>query len=233
MKRGEEIIFRDATEEDIDEIISLEKEIWGEEGADERKIRSRMEVFPQGNLVAECNRAVVSYLAFQYVNDKRRSGNFTWTQVTDDGTICNSHIKNGNYAYGINLTVGRKAQCLNLGEALLYYGIGGLIRDNIKGSFLGSRMPGFKSYLRKHPKIGADEYIRLKWKGKARDPEIRLYESLGFQVLRVLPNYFPDPESMNFGVLLFLPNDLYMSEERGAIAQRMRTEAKNLIRTRG
>ncbi|MFA5993962.1 MAG: hypothetical protein WC823_03315 [Parcubacteria group bacterium] len=230
MKQNGEIFFRKAQPLDIENIVNLELDIWGKEGANKNKISNRINTFPRGNLVADWNGSIVGYLSYEHVDDKRVGGAFTWAQITDNGTMCNSHVKNGEYAYGVNLTVGKKAQCMNLGEALMLYGMSDVIEDNKKGSFLGSRMPGFRNYSGRHPNVTADEYMRLKWRGRVRDSELRFYESLGFQVIRVLPDYFPDPESLDCGVLLFFANNLYMSEERELIAKAMKTEAKGMIK---
>ena len=226
-----EFAFRDARESYIPDLVNLENDIWGVEGADKIKIQSRINVFPRGSIIAELNGCILGYQSFQYVNERR--DDFTWKQITDDGTIVRSHTMEGEYGYGINLTIARKAQCTKLGEALSLVAVSRVIEDNKKGSMLGSRIPGFRRYLKKHPQITADEYARLSWKGKPRDSELKLYGELGFELVRILPNYFPDPESLNYGALLFLPNDFYAKEYRFFISEELRKEAKNLIKMEG
>ncbi|EKE11422.1 MAG: hypothetical protein ACD_15C00082G0002 [uncultured bacterium] len=224
------IIFRSAELRDVPQLVSLEKDIWGKEGADEGKIESRIKTFPNGSIVAELGLEILGYQSFEYVGDVISGPCFTWSEITDQGTIKRSHKDGGDFGYGINLTVGRKAQGIGLGEALSIHAVSRVTEDNKRGSLLGSRMPGFRKYLEKNPGIDAESYMRLERNDAPRDPELRLYCALGFKIMKILPGYFPDPESLDFGVLLFLPNEFYGKKERFFVAQGMREEAQSMLK---
>jgi hypothetical protein len=84
-----------------------------------------------------------------------------------------------------------------------------MIRNNKRGSFVGSRIPGFAKYKRSHPEIEARDYVELRRKGKFRDAELRLYAQEGLLPIKILPNYFPDPASLDYGVLVYRKNPFF------------------------
>jgi hypothetical protein len=135
---------------------------------------------------------------------------FTWADITSNGTLAESHDPKGDYSYGINLSVHYKANGLNISDALVMYGLAVMVRNNKKGGFIGSRIPGFKSFLKYHSGSSIEDYVNLRRKnGKLRDYELSLYEEAGFKVVKILPNYFPDPASLNFGALVYKKNPFY------------------------
>lgn len=203
------IVFRQAALDDVAKIEQLEKDVWGENGADAGKIISRIKTFPKGNVIAELGNDVVGYLSFEYVDDVTSASNFTWADITDDGKIINSHRSDGEYFYGINLSAHHLVQGKNLSTALVLRGWANMILDNKKGAFVGSRIPGFKNYKKAHPEVTAEEYIKIRRRGKLRDSELRLYEQEGLLPVKILTNYFPDADSLNFGVLVYRKNPFY------------------------
>ena len=83
-----------------------------------------------------------------------------------------------------------------------------VVRDNLRCGMLGGRMPGYSHYS---STMTAEEYINAKREdGKPLDSQVRMYTSVpGLTVEGVLPNYFDDPDSCNYGVLLVWKNPFY------------------------
>lgn len=203
------ISFRQATLADVKKIVILEKEVWGDTGADEEKIASRIKIFPSGNIVAERDGSIVGYVSFQYVDDVTMIQNFSWSEITDNGKIIKSHKPNGEYIYGVNLSVIHSANGMGLGTALVLQGWVDMILKNKKGSFIGSRIPNFRSYKQSHPEIDVETYVKARRHGKPLDYELRLYGQEGLLPVKILPNYFPDPDSLDYGVLVYGKNPFY------------------------
>jgi ribosomal protein S18 acetylase RimI-like enzyme len=80
-----------------------------------------------------------------------------------------------------------------------------VIEPNKKGVYLGARMPRYHRFAQR---MTPEDFIGLNG-GKNQDPEIRLYLSAGFRVIRVIPGYMEDPDSCNNGVLMFWENPDY------------------------
>jgi hypothetical protein len=203
------IRFRQAKTADVAELMELEKTVWGAGSADEVKISSRINAFPAGNWVAEYQKKIVGYMCFQYVNDLTEASKCTWADITDNGKTTESHQPNGQYIFGINLSCHPCMKGNNLGTKMLTFVWADLISQNKKGMFVGSRIPDFCDYKAEHPEITAQEYITLKKNEKHIDCGLRLYAREGMQIVKLVPDYFPDPASMNYGVLFYRKNPFY------------------------
>jgi len=204
------------TREEINKIEALEKNVWGEQGAEAIKIYSRLRVFPEGSYVAETTDTgeIVGYVCFQLTDDLRKPSNITWAEITDEGWMTKSHRSNGDYMYGINLSVHHLMNGKNLGAALVSQCFIYMIAKRKSGIFTGSRIPMFKSYREKHPEITAEEYVKLRRGKKFYDYELNLYHQSGLAPVnaKVIPNFFPDEASLNYGVLIFDNNPLREAE---------------------
>lgn len=208
-KKKADFVIRQATLNDVDKMVALEDSVWGDNGAGAEKLESRIHIFPAGNIVAESAGHIVGYIAFEYVDDVANMPHFTWSQITDDGTIARSHKPHGEYVYGINLSVHHSMNGCGLGTILPLQVWIDMIRSNKRGSFLGSRIPGFNRYRKSNPDISVENYVNLQRHGKPRDAELRLYAQEGLLPVKVLPDYFPDEESQNYGVLVYRRNPFY------------------------
>lgn len=208
----DKVIIREATVADVADITALDEEVWKESPATCHKIKSRIETFREGNIVAELNGYIVGYLCLQFVNDITNSAT-TWSAITDDGFLVKSHKSDGEYMFGVNLTVSPRVAALGVGTQLLIAGWKLIIKANKKGCFLGSRIPGY------HKRNGTpiEKYVTMK-NGRYIDPELRYYQQSGFKVIKPLSNYFPDKESLNYGVLIYKENPFHRFPLRNLIS---------------
>jgi hypothetical protein len=203
------VVFRPANLDDVSALVKLEQEVWKENAANRDQIISRINTFPAGNIIALVENLIVGYIAFEYVGDMMSCPNFSWAEITDHGTIAASHKPEGDYVYGLNLSVHYSMNGQGLGTGLALQVWINMIKYNKKGAFMGSRIPYYAGYLRHHPKTPVEDYVKLKRNGHLFDPELHLYSKDGLLPVKVLPNYFPDPPSLDYGVLLYRRNPVY------------------------
>ncbi len=205
---GEEVIIRNAKKRDIPQIIEVEKAAWGEGGAATEQIfRSRFDVFPEGIFVAEKGGVIVGDGVLEIIEGDLGKGDvFTWYQITDNGFLKKSHKDNGKYLYGVNLSVNPQAQNSGIGLKLIENGLKVAIDRKLQKFFFGARIPGFCNFAKK---MSVGEYVFAKDDSGhdiILDPELRFYlrPYLGSmpRIVKILPNYFNDPESLNYGVLV-------------------------------
>ncbi|HTW96108.1 MAG TPA: hypothetical protein VMD74_00415 [Candidatus Methylomirabilis sp.] len=210
-RQGKNFLFREAEEKDVKSIVRLERKCWGEAGATEEMIISRIKVFREGSWLALVHDKVggdklVGYGVYEYVNEIDDK-NFSWFGITDNGLLVKSHQPKGDWLYGVNLSVVPEAAEMGVSENFIScLTIKELIFGGRKGLYLGSRMPGFASYCQQNGDLDANVYVQQRTHGHLIDPQLSIYEYLGFKVVRVLPNYFTDPESRNNGVLVLKTN---------------------------
>ncbi|MFC1599083.1 GNAT family N-acetyltransferase [Patescibacteria group bacterium] len=210
MSKRVKVIRRQATLEDVDAIFELDQRVWTEIGFPGTRdmFVSRIETFPEGNVVAVINGKVVGYLCNQLIDyDIDNPKPFTWNEITDNGYLAKTHKPGGQYEYGAALTVDPDFQNQGLAVQLFMkaWEIG--VKFNVKACILGCRIPGYRDVSNRY---SVEEYIKLRRDdGKLYDPELRLFESDGFRVLIPLPEYETDPASCNYGVLVCQNNPFY------------------------
>lgn len=206
------IIIRKAKLEDVSQIVEVEKKSWPE-GLEATKamFKSRIRVFAEGNLVAVVDNKIIGIVSAEIINYDINKHIPSWYELTDNGYIKKSHNLKGNTLFGVDLSV--IPEFRNKGIAkLLIQEIGKLtIRYNLQYSILGARIPDYHKYCKK---MSPKKYINLKRKdGQLVDPELRLYRKYELHIKGILPNYFNDPESCNYGVLLVRENPFYIKNK--------------------
>lgn len=190
-----------ANKNNIENIVQLEQRIWGNEGATEEQIRSRINIFQDGSIIALLpNDQVIGYVVVQRVS-KITMG--SWAKQTDHGSLTVTHKPSGKILYGVNLTVAPEGAKLGVSSALIEYCYHSFVKTGECSTIcLGSRLPG---YARWYKREGGNvrQYLNTTAQGKTRDPELRLYESKGFHFLWEIKDYFPDPDSLNYGAMIY------------------------------
>jgi GNAT superfamily N-acetyltransferase len=211
----EKIKVRNAKLPDLPELLAIDKEIWPEFPATEEMFRSRIETFPEGQFVAEADRNIVGSVFSQLVKyEDWADKDFTWNEITDYGTIRQTHNQNGDSVYGVGLAVIKRFQGTGASHLLIVNIVQLAIRLNCRYILLGSRIPSYH----KHSEIPPALYIKT-YKGKRLlDPELSLYKRYGGEPVKPLPNYMFDPESLNYGVLIRWQNPFYNKPFKRVIA---------------
>ena len=217
------IRIKQARADDIEAILLVEKKAWPENLRASREMyESRLGTFPQGTLVAGMEGKIEGVVVVQTINSTSIPDISSWSETTDDGYIRNSHDPQGNTLYGVNLSVSPQTQS-RVAVALLEAVDKLAIKLDFKQIVLGGRIPRFARYLKHYcQKNGisvisdeerdkiADHYIRATTrKGHPLDPEINFYQKVGTKIIKLLLNYFKDPESLDYGVLLIWLNPFY------------------------
>jgi hypothetical protein len=198
---------RPARFEDLDAYSSLQAERWTDENqATRADLESRFKVYPQGMLVAEENGRVVGMVFAMRISGYDYDNPPSWYDITHNGR-CDNHDPAGPIIFGVDLStavgVGARA-----GDELLA-AIGRLaIAQNVKWCMLGGRLPGYHKY---RSKMTAEAYLRATAPdGLPLDPQVRFYASqAGLVAVKVIPDYFRDPESCDYGVLLRWRNPFF------------------------
>lgn len=206
-----EITIRKASIEDIPQILEVEKATWSEErAASFEMLESRIKIFPEGTRIALINERVVGIICTQIVNYDLKNDGPSWYEISDNGFIVKTHNPNGDTLYGIDLSVHPLWQNKGVGKILLKTIIDFGIRRNLKQGLLGSRIPDYYKFANK---INVEDYVNLGKRKNGRnnippDPELLFYLECGLKIVKVIPEYFKDPESLNYGVLLIMKNPL-------------------------
>ena len=201
----------------LDEVMRVEKEAWPEEWQATRdKFESRLQVFPEGFFVAYKDGPMGGVSTSEVVNYDLEHLPQTWDEITDNGLIKKTHSPSGDALYVVSVGVSKNFQGQGIGKGLVEKQKQLAQNLNLKYLFLGARMPEYQKHHRTHPEVSAEDYVKLEESvGRKLDPELRFYESCGLKAVEVIPNYGPDEESENYGVIMLWRNpDFSPSQEK-------------------
>ena len=206
------------TESNLEEIYRVEKATWPVDWqAPIEKFRARIEKFPQGVFGIFENGKLAGVTTSMRINfDPNQINNYhkTWDEITGDGFII-THEPNGNTLYVVSVGVQNESQGKGYGQQLVAKQFELAKSLGCKYLMLGARIPKFRESLTTQG-INPDQlevqeliqkaqaYLQLrKPDGLTQESEIRFYEKCGLKVLKLTdPNFGPDPESCNFGVIM-------------------------------
>lgn len=191
----------------LDEVMEVEKRAWPPElQASRDKFESRAEVFPQGFIVVKVDGKIKGVTTSQITSyDLLRDE--TWDEITDNGTLKNTHNPSDDSLYVSSVGVSADAQGMGVGGKLIKAQIELAKQLGLKRLFLGARIPGYDQYCRDHGDLPVDIYLNLKNdENEPLDPEIRFYERQGLKPEKVVPNFEPDPSSKDYGIVMVWEN---------------------------
>lgn len=199
--------IRRCTEADLDGYLAIQEEEWGDTMAASRaQLQSRLERVGNGMLVIEHEDEIVAGASFIRLPFYDLDAHWSWNDVTSDGW-CTNNDPDGDALFGVDLSVGRRAPRAT--SATLIAGALELtMRTGAEGLYWGSRLP---RYHRHAGDMSAETYARTtNARGRYIDPEIELYSRIPeVEILGVVPDYFKDWESLDYGCILRWPNPIH------------------------
>jgi hypothetical protein len=226
------VAVRSASPADIGRIAEIDlaryKKVYGQHPPSKEEVSSMFQerlnnATSEWMYVCELNDQIEGFIT-GFRTNKGMEDFISWEDSTAAGSLKDRVDPEGKYVYIANLTLNPKAM-ENGGEIML---MGRLMAEGIKngieyGYFI-SRLPIFSAWAKRQARqkgVGAKdlsndqlnelaaEYIELKesinGKETALDPELRMYDEVGFERGRLVQNAFEDPQSLNYGVLYKVP----------------------------
>ena len=190
---------RRARPEDIEGYFAVQAEEWGEAMAATRaQLKSRVATFPEGQLIGEHEGTVVAGMSFVRLEGYDVADGVSWADLSDDGW-CKNHVPDGPVLFGVDLSVSRFAP-RSASAVMFVAGLTLTMRLGVEALYWGSRLPRYHKYA---DRMSPDEYVHAtNSRGRYLDPEIELYSRVpGVDVVGVVPNYFKDWESDDFGAI--------------------------------
>jgi len=197
------IKIRNATVEDLDEIIRLENQIWPESSrAPREKFETRLKMFSQGFFIAyDEKRGLLGVSTSEIVNYNPKNPPTSWEDITDNGWIVRTYIPNGNALYVVSVgSISRSGG----GSALVQAQKKLAKKLALNYLVLGSRIPGYNKYCEQNGEIAIEDYVKLvREDGEMFDPELRFYIRNGLGLRKVVQRYMlDDEESREFGAIM-------------------------------
>jgi hypothetical protein len=182
---------------DLPALLELEHEKWtDEQAATSDDLIARMQACPELSVGAFCPRTgrVLASLFMRPVEDGFWRDAADWRQCTTLPLPTSSAS-----LFGISLSSRDPAGV----DALLEFFWPHALKGGWRHIYLGSPVPGLRTWLRRHPQGRAQAYVASTRNGLPLDPQLRYYHGKGFKdILCVKPGYFPHQASLDHGVIL-------------------------------
>ena len=186
--------------------------------ATEAMLKSRIEAFPEGQIVAIVQGEVRGFLSTQIMKYDIENPIASWHEATDNGFIKNTHTIAGNMLYGVDLSVWSGGE-VNVADELILAAGKLIISFNLEGAILGARIPRYHKFARE---MSVEEYVQATTRmGRLIDPEIHFYSKFGLRILKIVPQYIEDAQSLNHGVLMYWKNPVHRKGARSGTFSRV------------
>lgn len=168
----------------------------------EMLLASHLHFFPEGQLVVEgADGILLADSSTLRVDQRQALAPHTWDEITGEGSL-STHDPEGDTLYGVDVMVDPSVQGAGIG-AHLYRARFDLARSLGCTAFTaGARIPGYGAVA---GRLSVEQYVEEVVAGTRFDPTLSRQLQQGFQTVSILPNYFRDPESLDFAVLISRP----------------------------
>jgi len=215
------LIIRNAKLKDVAAIQKLSRKVYADIAPYTRnQLRGHINNFPEGQFVAIFEDQVVGYCATFRIDQYLAHSQHTWNEITGNG-YASRHDPEGDWLYGIEVFVDPDFRQLRIGQRL-YKARKSLAEQlNLKGIVFGGRIPGL---ARRWKMVGsAQAYVDAVVDKRMRDTVLSFQLRNGFEILGVLPDYFPeDRASKGYAAHLEWKNRKYREVQPLTVRQRGR-----------
>lgn len=182
----------------------------------EEKFAKQLDVFPQGQVVAQIGDTVVGTASSLVLTWDEWPVEHSWSQITASGTFA-THDTRGRTLYGAEVFVDRAVRGKGVGREL-YRARRRICRTmNLKRIIACGRLPGFGRYAQT---MSPDLYCKKVLWGDIADPVLDFQMREGFRFCGVIPGYLPDDaESAGFASLIVWLNPKYDAKRPTLVPQ--------------
>ncbi|SDB49307.1 Predicted amidohydrolase [Flavobacteriaceae bacterium MAR_2010_188] len=173
---------------------------------DAEHIEKLIRIFPEGQVVIKINDKIAGCALSIIVDYYKFENNYTYEDLTANDSF-DTHTKDGDVIYGIEIFIKPEFRGLRLGRRLYDYRKELCEQLNLKGLAFGGRIPNYHKYAKE---LSPKEYIEKVKIKEIHDPVLNFQLANDFHPTRILKNYLKgDKNSLDYAVLLEWDNIYY------------------------
>jgi len=196
--RQSHVLIRTMTKDDIPKIVELQKiafPLMAAEGVYWRpkQLESHLQIFPQGQFVAEYRGKIVGSCSSLIVKLKSEYEEHTWKEACGDSFFKN-HNLNGDSLYGADVSSHPNHRRLGVATKLYDERKALAIKLNLRRIIAGGRL---LNYCENAKELSPLEYVNKVKRHEIKEPVLSFQLRNGFKFIKILPNYMKDPSSLN------------------------------------
>jgi len=210
---SDSVLIRPTTVADIPEIVKLQEEsfadlakignIWHPD-----ELKSHLEIFPGGQLVAELDKKIVGSATSLIVQLNPMYADHTLVSITGNGMLT-THFPAGDTLYGADISTHPRVRHRGIGHKL-YQGRKDIAMGlNLKRMIGGGRL---YNYCDHSEKLSPLEYAHEVVDSKLHDLVLSFDLINGFDFIKILPNYLEDARSLNYASFIEWVNPHYKQD---------------------
>ena len=205
-----QINIRNTSYEDIPKIVELQQVSFPQmaiEGMIFKKhhLKSHLQVFPQGQFVAEYDGQIVGSVSSLMVKLEPEYKEHTWTEICG-GPEFKNHNPKGDSLYGADVSTHPDYRRLGI-ATLLYDARKNLcITLNLRRIITGGRLFNYCEFV---DKMSPEEYVQKVIEGEIDEPVLGFQLKNGFKFIKILKNYLKDSRSLDYATFIEWKNPDY------------------------
>ncbi len=199
--------------EDIPQIIECSRATYHDYPEEfiytERLYEMQFSAFPQGQIVAVCDKKIIGYATCMIVSIDDEFW-YDVDELTGAGTF-STHNQDGDTLYGADIGVHPDYQRKGVSKLLYARRLAILKKYNLKRMIAYGRLPGYEKYA---GKMTAEQYVEKVTDGELRDSALNAHLSAGYRVKKVQLDITIDRSSLNYSTFLVMDNPDYKEAKK-------------------
>jgi GNAT superfamily N-acetyltransferase len=205
-----QINIRNTSYNDIPKIVELQKVSFPQMAIEGMiwkpyHLKSHLQVFPQGQFVAECDGQIVGSISSLIVKLEPEYKEHTWAEICG-GPEFRNHNPKGDSLYGADVSTHPDYRRLGI-ATLLYDARKNLcITLNLRRIISGGRLFNYCEFV---DKMSPEEYVQKVIEGKIEEPVLGFQLKNGFKFINILENYLKDSRSVDYATFIEWKNPNY------------------------
>lgn len=208
---GREIVLRNICQEDIPQILAIQRKSYPEVASGHLYIplflENHISLFYEAQFCVELDGEIIASATSLKVSLKPEYMEHTWQDIISQyGRPHSRSSTQGDSLYADDIVTLPNFRRIGIGTLLFNARKQVATKYNLRRIIGGGRIPNYSNHAHE---LSTQSYVEKVIEGKIYDPVLRFQIKNGFKVVKILPNYLYDPNSLNYATFIEWTNPKY------------------------